>query len=399
MIRIVHVTSGLGVGGAETMLYRLLSVMANNENQEHLVITLTPGCKFDFDRIGVKVKVVDLKELGVLGLFTLRRVVHSARPDIVQGWMYHGNIAATFCAPSGVPVVWGIHHSLHDLCNEKLSIRVLVMLGRWLSRYSRTRRIIYVSETSSTHHINYGYRSDKALVIPNGFDCNYFRSDPILRAATRLRLGLEPYHLLVGSFGRFHPVKDHKTLICAFAQVVDRIPTARLALAGGGIDDSNDALVSLLAFHGVADKVILLGLCDDMPALYNALDLYALSSVSESFPNVLGESCAVGVPCVTTDVGDAARIVEGTGRAVPPGDSRALAQAMAVFLEQQPAQRISAGERARTHILAHFSLAAAVSAYNTLYDGLTIPSGEGIAVTEVKPSLISDTDKSRNLSA
>ncbi len=76
MIRIVHVTSGLGVGGAETMLYRLLSVIANNENQEHLVITLTPGCKFDFDRIGVKVKVIDLKKLGVLGLFTLRRVVH-----------------------------------------------------------------------------------------------------------------------------------------------------------------------------------------------------------------------------------------------------------------------------------------------------------------------------------
>ncbi len=239
----------------------------------------------------------------------------------------------------------------------------------------------------------------KALVIPNGFDCNYFRSDPMLRAATRLRLGLEPYHLLVGSFGRFHPVKDHKTLICAFAQVVDRIPTARLALAGGGIDISNNELVSLLTFHGVADKVILLGLCDDMPALYNALDLYVLSSVSESFPNVLGESCAVGVPCVTTDVGDAARIVEGTGHAVPPGDSRALAQAMAVFLEQQPAQRISAGERARTHILVHFSLAAAVSAYNTLYEGLTIPSGEGIAVTEVKPSLISDTDESRNLSA
>jgi glycosyltransferase involved in cell wall biosynthesis len=396
MIRIVHITSGLGVGGAETMLYRLLGDLTSNANQEHLVITLTPGCEFNFDGIGVKVRVIDLKRLGVLGLLTLRRIVHSLRPDVVQGWMYHGNIAATFSAPSGVPVVWGIHHSLHDLCNENRSIRALVRLGKWLSGYRRTRRIVYVSEASRTHHICYGYQAAKALVIPNGFDCNYFRPDSILRSATRQRLGVEPHHLLVGSFGRFHPVKDHKTLICAFAQVIDRIPTARLVLAGSGIDVSNDELVSLLAFHGVTDKVILLGLCGDMPALYNALDLYVLSSLSESFPNVLGESCAVGVPCVTTDVGDAARIVEGTGRAVPPGDARALAQAIAVFLEQHPAQRISAGERARTHVLTHFSLAAAVSAYNTLYEGLTKPSGERVAMSEVKPSPISDEEEYRN---
>ncbi len=375
MIRIVHVTSGLGAGGAETMLYRLLSVLANDANQEHLIITLTPGCKFEFDRIGVKVTVVNLKQLGMMGLLALRRVVHDARPDIVQGWMYHGNLAATLSAPAGVPVVWSIHHALHDLRNEKHSIRVLVMLGRWLSRYSRTRRIVYVSEASSAHHINYGYSSEKALVIPNGFDCHDFRPDPILRAATRQRLGMEPHHLLVGSFGRFHPVKDHETLICAFAQVVSRISTARLVLAGSGITDSNDELASLLMAHGVADKVVLLGLCDDMPALYNALDLYVLSSRSESFPNVLGESCAVGVPCVTTDVGDAARIIEGTGRVVPSGDACALAQAMRLFLEELPVQRIASGERARSHIVKHFSLDVAVAAYNKLYEGLSKPTG------------------------
>lgn len=375
MIRIVHVISGLGAGGAETMLYRLLSVLGNDANQEHLIITLTPGCKFEFDCIGIKVAVVDLKQLGMMGLLALRRVVHAARPDIVQGWMYHGNLAATFSAPAGVPVVWGIHHSLHDLCHEKRSIRVLVMLGRWLSRYSRTRRIVYVSEASRAHHINYGYSSEKALVIPNGFDCHDFRPDPLLRAGTRQRLGVESHHLLVGSFGRFHPVKDHETLICAFAQVAKRIPMARLVLAGSGITDSNDKLASLLEFNGVADKVLLLGLCDDMPALYNALDLYVLSSRSESFPNVLGESCAVGVPCVTTDVGDAARIIEGTGRVVTSGDACALAQEIVSLLGQPPVQRIAAGARARTHIVKHFSLAVAVAAYNKLYESLTLPNG------------------------
>jgi glycosyltransferase involved in cell wall biosynthesis len=377
MIRVVHVTSGLGAGGAETMLYRLLSVLANDNNQEHLVISLTPDCNFDFKSIGVKVEVVDLKKLGVLGLLNLRRIVHSVRPDIVQGWMYHGNVAATLSAPSGIPVVWGIHHSLHELHKEKRSTRLLIMLGRWLSVYSRISNIVYVSDASRVHHVDYGYGSQKALVIENGFDCNYFRPDPELRAVTRRRLGMDDDHLLVGSFGRFHPIKDHKTLICAFAQVVKRIPTARLILAGSGITDSNEQLASLLTVYGIADKVILLGLQSDMPALYNALDLYALSSRSESFPNVLGESCAVGVTCVTTDVGDAARIVEGTGRVVPPGDVCALAQAIVAILEESPERRISAGERSRTRIVKEFSLALAVSAYKTLYEGLVTPLGRG----------------------
>ena len=263
------------------------------------------------------------------------------------------------------------------------------MLGRWLSRSGCTRRIVYVSETSSTHHLKYGYRSEKTLVIPNGFDCHYFRPDPILRSSTRQRLGVEPHDLLVGSFGRFHPIKDHKTLICAFAQVVNRIPTARLVLAGIGIADSNRELARLLAVHGVANKVVLLGLCDNMPALYNALDLYVLSSRSESFPNVLGESCAVGVPCVTTDVGDAARIVKGTGLVVPPGDACALAHAIGVFLEQPPVLRIAAGERARTHIVKRFNLAIAVSAYSRLYKGLTVLIEKGGEVAKALQSPIS----------
>jgi glycosyltransferase involved in cell wall biosynthesis len=372
MIRIVHVTSGLGAGGAETMLYRLLSVLAKDKNQEHLVITLSDGCNFAFDSIGVKVTVVDLKKLGVAGLVNLRRSIHAARPHIVQGWMYHGNVAATICAPMGIPVIWGIHHSLHDLDNEKITIRLLVQLGRLLSKYSRTNRIVYVSETSRAHHVSYGYSADKSLVIPNGFDCSDFRPDPISRASTRQRLGVKPHHLLVGNFGRFHPVKDHETLICAFSEVAKRIPTAKLVLAGSGVNHSNDKLTSLLDVYGIAHKVLLLGQCDDMPSLYNAMDLYVLSSRSESFPNVLGESCAVGLPCVTTNVGDAARIIEGSGAVVPPGSSVALAKAMSSFLEQSADQRIYAGERAREHIVKNFSLSASVSSYSTLYKQLVI---------------------------
>lgn len=350
------------------MLYRLLGSLVKNQEQEHSVISLTSGCHFDFDRIGVHVKTIDMKKLGVLGFIALKSAIAEARPHLVQGWMYHGNITASLCAPSGVPVIWSVHHSLHDMCNEKRSLRILVRAGARLSRLRSIRHIVYVSETSRNHHANYGYSEKKALLIPNGFDAECFSPDPKLREYTRNDLGMGPNHLLIGNFGRFHPVKDHETLIAAFRLVVKNFPNARLILAGGGMDETNSTLTDLLKKHEIGDRALLLGQQNDMPALYNAIDLYALSSRSEAFPNVLGESCSVGVPCVTTDVGDAGKIIGDTGRLVCVADPFSLAHEINALLSLTSAQRTAEGQKAREHIINCYSLPVVASAYCKMYE-------------------------------
>lgn len=99
-------------------------------------------------------------------------------------------------------------------------------------------------------------------------------------------------------------------------------------LIGEGLTYRNGEVVRLMRQHDVEDYVILLGTRSDIPDIMNAIDIHVLSSVSEGFPNVVAEAMACGTPCVTTDVGDAARIVGETGWVVPPRNSDLLADAM-----------------------------------------------------------------------
>jgi len=352
------------------MLYRLLQELRGRADHEHAIVTLTDNCGFDFAALGVPVTLIELRKAPLRGLAALRRFMLRYRPHVVQAWMYHGNLAATLAAPAGIPIAWGIHHSLHDLANEKFATRAVIGAGARLSHWRRTRRIVFVSERSRVHHTSHGYAEGKSVVIPNGFDCTAFSPDPDSRRDCRAELGIDEGALLIGNFGRYHPVKEHGLLLRSFAAVTDRFPEARLVLAGSGVTRENTELSTVVDSLGLRSRVLLLGARGDMPRLYNALDFYVLSSRTESFPNVLGEASACGVPSVTTDVGDAAQIVGNTGLIVPPLNSEALSSALSELLALSRSQRFALGARARTHVIAHFALPAVAEAYAKLYDEL-----------------------------
>lgn len=368
-MRVLHLTSGLGAGGAETMLYRLVGALNGKDGQVHSVISLRDNCKFDFSRLGVRVDVLDVKgEKNPIRAYSkLRSMIREHDPDVIQAWMYHGNAASALAAPGGTPVVWGIHHSLHDMASEKLVTRMVVRSSVLLSKWEKVEKIIYCSEKSRAHHGILGYPPSKSALIPNGFDCDEFSPDINTRTLVRDSLALDPSHIVIGNFGRFHPVKDHELLLRAFAEVVVEFPLARVVLAGADVVEGNATLYGLVQSLGIAEHVRLLGPRTGMPALYNALDLYVLSSKSEAFPNVLGEASACGVPSISTDVGDAAIILGGTGAIVPPGDQAEMARALRLMLVHDPGERRAAGAMARAHIVSHFSLPVVAGAYAELY--------------------------------
>ena len=107
-----------------------------------------------------------------------------------------------------------------------------------------------------------------------------------------------------------------------------------------------------------------------MPRLAAALDVFSLSSYCESFPNVVGEAMACAVPCVVTDVGDAAWIVGDTGRVVPPRDPGALAEAWAEMLNLGRDGRAALGRAALSRVGDYFPVKAIVQHYETLYEAV-----------------------------
>lgn len=372
-LAILHIITDLGRGGAETMLYRLVDALPRESGFVHSVISLADVGQFDldFEFLGVPVRSLKLKAglPSPAALLRLRRWVAAAQPDLVQGWMYHGNMAAAVAMNSKTPLVWGIHHSLQDLAREKPLTRLVIRGGPWFA--SRARQIVYCSQASQHQHEVVGYPATKSIFIPNGIDCERFRPDPQAVNHLRIALGLSEDALLIGHAARFHPVKNHVGLVRAFARVAQYCPTAHLLMVGRDVTLANEMLAGAVSAGGLTGRVHLLGEQADMWRILPALDVYASFSWSEAFPIVLGEAMACGVQCVTTDVGDSAVIVGDTGRVVAPGDEIALGKNIVDLLASTPAARRAIGERARARIIAEYGLSAVADRYATLYRRLS----------------------------
>jgi glycosyltransferase involved in cell wall biosynthesis len=143
-------------------------------------------------------------------------------------------------------------------------------------------------------------------------------------------------------------------------------------LAGDGIDESNEQIAHWLALAGTREVTRLLGSRRDVPRLTAALDIATLCSTHEGFPNVLGEALACSVPCVTTDVGDAASIVAASGSVVPSGDASAVAAAWEALLRRPFEERCDLGEAGRKRIGEKFSLESVTQEYVDLYDEVSV---------------------------
>jgi glycosyltransferase involved in cell wall biosynthesis len=370
-IRVAHVIAGLGVGGAEMSLLKLLTALDRDEFPAE-VISLTGDAPLG-ERIrllGIPVHALDLAPGRPDPRLVLRLAAQLRRsqPDLVQTWMYHADFIGGLAArlAGSPPVVWNVRHTFTNMDAFKPGTRLVVRLNAHLSR-SLPARIVCNAEAGRASHAAIGYDAAKMVVIPNGFDLDAFRPDPQARRDVRRELGLGEGTPLVGLCARFHPDKDHHTFFRAAALLHARLPNVHFLLWGKGVDEGNPVISAWLDEGDLRGVARLLGPRDDLPRLAAALDVAALSSASEAFPTVVGEAMACEIPCAVTDVGDAADIVGETGRVVPPGDPAALAEAWQSLLALPAAERRALGQQARRRVLARFDLKQTAAAYARLY--------------------------------
>jgi glycosyltransferase involved in cell wall biosynthesis len=300
-------------------------------------------------------------------LLRLYRRVCAIRPDLIQGWMYDGNLAASLAGRlTGVDVLWNVRRSLHGAGREKLSTRLAILLSRLLS--GNACATVYNSHVAARQHANFGFRDNRNLIIPNGFDLKSFFPDAQSGKYFRKILGLPAGAFVFGNAARLHPMKSHDLLIEAFARLQTAGEPPHLVIAGEGRPCRQQALAAVAARFGVENRVHLPGLRNDVPELMRCFNGYVCSSSwGEAFPNAVGEAMATAVPCIVTDVGDSSLLVGDTGFVVPPGHVPTLGQAMQRILSLKPEQRSALGALARARIVRHWSLDSVVRLYLGVY--------------------------------
>jgi glycosyltransferase involved in cell wall biosynthesis len=286
--------------------------------------------------------------------------------------MYHADLAGLLAArwAGRPPVIWNVRHS-HLGPGTRPATRAVARACALLTR--GPRRIVVGSEAARRAHAALGYDAGRMVVILNGFDVDVLRPDPAGRAAVRGELGIPDGALVVGTAARAHPDKDHDTLLAALDRVAGEDPRVHPVLCGDGVADGTP-LGDRVRARAWGGRARLLGMRPDVGRLMAGWDVAVCSSRTEGFPNAVGEAMACGVPCVTTDVGDAAALVGDTGVVVPPRRPAALAEGMRSVLALDAAARAGLGRRARARIVEEFSLQRMVAQYHDLYRGVLAPA-------------------------
>lgn len=355
MIDVLHVITGLGVGGAETMLVQLTAALQGRGVTQHVVaLSALDARARDIESGGVGVTILGAGSAAAFS-FALPRLLRTARalrPRILQGWMYHGNLAASLCHRLAGhrgerALMWNLRASNMDDARYGRLIRLSAPASRSVAV------AIANSQAGIDFHRARGFRPQRFVLIDNGVDVGRFRPDPGLRRQMRAELGIGESEIVAIHAARVDPMKDHATLLAAVAQ----LPTLTVILAGSETQTLD-----------APKNVRTLGPRGDLERLYAAADIVVSSSAfGEGFANVIAEGMSSALVPVATDVGDARRIIGDTGTIVAPGDVQGLAAALGAVAALSDVERRRRGQAARQRIAANFTLERSVDAYAKLY--------------------------------
>ena len=373
-MKVLFVVTGLPVGGAEKMLLRVCRGLSPGYTPSVVVLERLSqdGLASQFHEAGIPLRSLNMKGPASVpsGVLKLAILLRRERPDVVCTWLYHADLIGTLaCRLAGHrALAWNIRNSDLEPSRTPLSRRLVARANAAMSRAPQI--ILCCSAAAQDIHVAFGYEASRFRLIPNGFDLSLFRPDPGARMAVRTELGVAPEAPLIGMIARFDPYKDHRSFIAAAGIVHRHHPSARFVLVGKGCEASNETLTGWIAEQGLAGTVHLLGMRTDVPRLTAAFDVATLTSWGEAFPNVVGEAMACAVPCLATDVGDAAAILGDTGLIVRPGNVDDIAEGWQRLLDLGETGRRKLGAQGRVRVQAHYELRSVLAQYEQTFDEL-----------------------------
>jgi glycosyltransferase involved in cell wall biosynthesis len=336
---------------------------------------IAPWLKTYMEAHGVRTLSLDCKSRGDYpsALLRLARVLEDEEIDILHTHLFDPSVvglAAGVLAGTPIRVVTRHYSDYHTRIHKSWHVR-LDQFCTWSAH-----AVVAVSEHTAAHlRSAENAPPGKVHVIPNGIDFERVRisSDD---AAARIRTEFGTDHALLLMAARLHPEKGYEHLFAALPEIAQRLgDRVRLLIAGTGTFEA--AYRERVRALGCSHLVHFLGFRRDLPDLMAAADLFVLPSVAEAFGLVLAEALYLGTPVVATRTGGIPEIVDDgvNGILVPPGDSTALAEAVARLLTDEPTRRRMRGA-GRDKVLAQFRFDTMLQRYEALYETLAETRGQ-----------------------
>ena len=368
---VVHIVYRLGVGGLENGLVNLINRMPV-DRYRHAIICLAGYTDFAGRISRDDVPLYDLekepgKDFGCyVRLFGLLRRL---RPQIV----HTRNLGTLDC--QFVAAIAGVRVRIHgehgwDVGDLHGQLRKHVLFRRW------SRLVVQHYMTVSKHMQIWlqdviGVPAARITQIYNGIDAERFRPGTNSGRIIGPENVQDGSRFVIGSVGRLDPVKDHRTLLEAFARMLGRTVSRRrkLQLVIVGAGEMHQELAQFVRDKHIESFVTFAGETDDVPSFLRGFNLFVLPSLNEGISNTILEAMATGLPVVASNAGGNPELVvpDVTGSLFPPRDTNALEAVLTSYVSN-PAMCSAHGAAGRIRAVRDFGLRAMIGKYLDLYD-------------------------------
>jgi glycosyltransferase involved in cell wall biosynthesis len=375
----LHITTSLGVGGAEQILVDLAKyqgqqghnvLIVSLRDNEYWVKSLLQS-QVDVQTLLTRVPANRFRYILAL-IFNCPRLfwlTKCFKPDVIHTWMYLADLLGGIVAfLLHRPVIWGIFsgslHRQYYRSGTSLLIRSCAHLSRTLPALT-----VSCSAFGRRTHIAAGYPSKGVAYIPTGFRAVHERrlAVPVQNFASTLNTNRRKLPFRIGMLARISPEKDHSLLLRALAQLSGPDTNVVLSLAGGKGITPGSPLEAEIHELGLHDSVVLEGRVDDIGSWLSSLDLFVLLSKSEGFPTVVGEAMSFAKPCLVSDVGDVKMLLSDKAQIVPSGEIRAVVDRIKYFDLLSGSERAEIGKRNQNRVKKYFSQDLMFQRYDRVY--------------------------------
>lgn len=361
-MRVCHIISGDLWAGAEVMCFRLLMGLKNMKHIELHAILLNEGkLAHELRRSGVPVTIIDESKNNFFHiLIKIRSVLKEISPHVLHSHRFKENILSylSVILRNNISIVCTQHGMPEPLIDKKNIIRNIVLSKCNFSIISRKfASIIAVSSDVKNALVNkYGFPDSKVVVIHNG---TYMPEE-------KVRLG-NGDNFVIGSAGRFFPVKDYSLMVHIARDVLRQSDRIRFLLAGDGPE--KERIMSLIREYKLEHVFLLTGFVDDMKGFYQSLDLYINTSLHEGLPMGILEAMSHGIPVIAPKCGGLPEIIADgmEGFLVEGRNQKDYAEkCLQLFYEKELYKNM--GVASRNKILNYFTVEIMAKNYMDLYN-------------------------------
>ncbi len=368
-MKILHIITSLGDGGAENTLYKICK---HDTGNNHFVISLKKPKKYSkkLRKINIKIYHLNINYFSFFSFLKLIYLIRLIKPNIIQTWLIHGDLLGGIAAKlSGFNnIIWNIRYSNLEVKKENFINILLIKLLAYFS-YFIPKKIIVVSKSAKINCKNFGYDKKRIILINNGYDLSIYKSSQKDKLILRRKFKIKKHIPIIGNVARFVPMKDHMNLISSLSILKQKNINFFCLLAGSNVDNKNLKLIHHIKELKLSNQIKLLGIQKNISKIMNSLDVYIQSSsYGEGFPNVVAEAMAHEIPCIVTNVGDAKYIVGQTGWTVPPKNPLKLALAIKnVLLKVHTKEWKYICKQSRTRVKKNFNIRNMILSYSKLW--------------------------------